>query len=118
MHALDDKLKAKGSKVKSLAAHPGASATALGDHLDFGMVMNFLSNWIIFPLIAQSSEDGTMGLLKCMMGKDVKSGMLYGPSGMKGLPVKIPANDYEIDEGAKKMLWETSEAATGAKFAF
>ena len=116
MHALDDKLKAKGSKVKSVAAHPGASATALGDHLDFGMVMNFLSTWIIFPLIAQSQEDGTMGLLKCMMGKDAESGKLYGPNGMKGLPVENPAQDYETDEAAKKMLWETSEAATGAKF--
>jgi NAD(P)-dependent dehydrogenase (short-subunit alcohol dehydrogenase family) len=116
MHALDDKLKAKGSKVKSLAAHPGASATALGDHLDFGRISNFLANWIIFPLIAQSSEDGTMGLLKCMVDEKAESGVLYGPKGAKGLPVVNPAMEWETDVEAMKMLWETSEAATGVKF--
>lgn len=116
-HALNDKLAAKNSKVKAIAAHPGASDTALGDHLDFGMFTNFLAQYIIFPLIAQTSEDGTMGLLKGMADESAESGILYGPNGMKGPAVpNVPPKPYEIDEDAKKMLWETSEEATGVTF--
>jgi NAD(P)-dependent dehydrogenase (short-subunit alcohol dehydrogenase family) len=122
-HALDDKLQASAAAaagnnipIKAVAAHPGVSATNLGDHLNFGRITNFIAQKLIFPLIAQSSEDGTMGLLKAMMAKDVKSGVLYGPNGMKGKPIALNAKAWELDPKSKTMLWETSEAAIGEKF--
>lgn len=116
-HALHDKLQQEDT-IKVVAVHPGASATNLGDHLKFGWFTDFLTQNIIFPLIAQSSEDGTMGLLKGMMGKDesVESGVLYGPNSMKGPAVAQEPKPWEIDDEAKKILWETSEAATGVTF--
>ncbi|KAG7340791.1 short-chain dehydrogenase/reductase SDR [Nitzschia inconspicua] len=117
-HALHDKLQAAHSKVKVVSAHPGGAATNLGSHLNFGTITNWLMENLLFPMVVQSSEDGTMGLLKGMMGdKDtVESGVMYGPNGMKGKAVALDPKPWEIDINAKQMLWETSEAATGVKF--
>jgi NAD(P)-dependent dehydrogenase (short-subunit alcohol dehydrogenase family) len=116
-YALNDKLQASqnNNKVKVLTAHPGVSATSLSDHLKFGCWTDLVARLIV-PMMIQSPEDGTMGLLKGMMAQDARSGVLYGPKGMKGPAVAIDPNPWEIDADAKKLLWETSEAATGVKF--
>jgi hypothetical protein len=43
----------------------------------------------MMPLMMQTAEDGTMGLIKGMIYPDAKSGALYGPknSGTKGKAV-------------------------------
>ena len=68
--------------------------------------------------MAQSAEDGSVGLIKCMMDPEAKSGTLYGPkdSGMKGPAVPNPPKPFENDPEAIAMLWRTSEAATGVQF--
>ena len=76
----------------------------------------FMTDKIIMPLMAQTSEDGAMGLLKGMMSPTAESGVHYGPNGMKGKPKPNKLKSYETDPKAMKMLWETSEEATGVIF--
>ncbi|CAE6909257.1 unnamed protein product [Symbiodinium natans] len=117
-YALHEKLKARGSKVRAVCAHPGGSDT----HLDQNMVQ--LSCWedmilkFVMKFLIQSPEDGTMGLLLCMASPDAQSGVLYGPkdSGIYGPAVPNPTEAYETDASAQEMLWRTSEEATGIKF--
>jgi len=135
MYGLHEKLnvlRKKGQdeykKVFSLCAHPGVSRTNLFDHLyngdgNDGMgATNFFTTNFVQPFVnavfLQSAEDGTMGLLKCMMDtkENVKCGTLYGPKMFAGYPILNPPKPYEIDSKAKEMLWRTSEEATGVKF--
>ena len=105
--------------IRSLCAHPGVSQTNLGDHLDKGkslFIKSFL--WVWFNLFNQSVEDGSMGLIKCMMEPSAQSGVLYGPSGvgLYGWAVALPTKDHEKDPMAQELLWDKSEEAIGAKF--
>ena len=122
-YALHEKLQAKGSKVRSVCAHPGGSNTSLGDHLtEYGRLWTFLFKCIM-PWLAQSADDGAYGLTLGMADPKAQSGVLYGPwswlrrgSGLSGKAVPNPAKHYETDHEAMKMLWRTSEEATGVKF--
>mmetsp|Transcript_6728 Transcript_6728/g.7677 ORF Transcript_6728/g.7677 Transcript_6728/m.7677 type:complete len:336 (+) Transcript_6728:97-1104(+) len=104
--------------VRAVAAHPGGSATNLGDHLNFGsgFLMRNLLN-VVAPLMMQSAEDGSMGLILGMLG-NAESGRLYGPKNNRGRgkPVVNPPKSYENDPAAMDMLWKVSEEATGVKF--
>ncbi|CAB9527086.1 Uncharacterized oxidoreductase C736.13 [Seminavis robusta] len=122
-HALHGKLQAKGSKVRAVCAHPGGSNTNLGDHLtNYGFFSNLIVT-ILMKFLAQSSEDGSMGLLLGMASPSAESGVLYGPltwtkkSGLSGRAVPNPPQPYETDKQAMEMLWRTSEEASGVKFA-
>ena len=118
-------------------SHTGVSKTNLGDHLN--AKANFFQKYIMGPLFntffSQSSEDGTMGLLKGMMDskENLESGSLYGPEllmpkkegqppaflkemKISGPAVKNPVMKFETDQEIKDMLWKASEDATGAKF--
>jgi len=121
--ALHDRLSKSQNKdsenVLSLCAHPGISATNLGNHLADGhnMFMKAMMG-TISKLITQSPEDGAMGLIKVMMTpKDkMEGGTLYGPTGMTGYAVAMPSGPHETDTKSKDMLWKKSEDATGVSF--
>ena len=66
--------------------------------------------------MSQTAEDGAMGIIKGMMDPDAESGVHYGPEKTKGPAVINPEKPYEVDPEAIKMLWETSQAATGVVF--
>lgn len=79
---LQDKLEARGSKVKSLVAHPGAAITDLrantaasgeGHGMD-NRVLGFLAN-----NLSQSAADGSLPLLACSVEPEAKSGDFYVP---------------------------------------
>lgn len=116
--ALNEKLAsskdAESRKILSLCAHPGIARTNLADHLQTGGIVADVFTRVFF----QSSEDGSMGLLKAMMGAtdDVEGGILYGPRGITGYPITLPPKDHESDAASKEMLWRASEAAVGATF--
>lgn len=116
-YGLHDKLQAKSSKVRSVAAHPGGSDTNLGTHMNLGWHWNILIK-IMTPIMMQTPEDGAAGLIKGMMDPSAESGVLYGPAknGTRGWPEPNPPKPYETDLEAIEMLWTTSEEATGVKF--
>ncbi|CAL1169151.1 unnamed protein product [Cladocopium goreaui] len=116
-YGLHEKLKLRNSKVRALCAHPGGSATNLANGLKHGCCVDCCLACLM-PCFAQSPEDGSMGLVKCMVATDAQSGVLYGPknSGPAGPAVPNPPKAYETDPKAIEMLWRTSEEATGVGF--
>jgi len=114
-YALHEKLQAKKSKIKAICAHPGGSATYLGDHMKFGFFSKMMIA-LLTTFVVQTPEDGTMGILKGMASPNAKAGVLYGPKGAAGKAIPNPPKPHETDDKAKEMLWRTSEEATGVKF--
>ena len=115
-YGLDNKLKARNSKIRAVCAHPGGSDTNLADHLNFGFFMNSVMH-VLGPIMMQSPEDGAMGILHAMLSPDAESGVLYGPknSATRGKAVPNPPKPFETDTDSIDMLWRTSEAATGTQ---
>jgi len=119
--SLNNKLSSSNDEDKrnvlSLCAHPGISMTNLADHLSFGL----LARIFIVPmmmLVAQSADDGSMGLIKAMMDSrdNLEGGALYGPEGASGYPVALPSKSHETDPKSQTMMWTKSEEAIGASF--
>jgi NAD(P)-dependent dehydrogenase (short-subunit alcohol dehydrogenase family) len=112
MYGLHERLKSNSSKIKAISAHPGGSDTNMGDHLKFGFFTDMIMKAVV-PLMAQTSEDGALGLLRAMMDPEAESGVLYGPknSGFSGPAVPNPPKEYETDPKAIEMLFKTSEEA-------
>lgn len=100
-------------KVLSLCAHPGFCYTNLFDHLK----INILKQLTIYFFV-QSNDDGAMGIMRAMMdpAKTLEGGTMYGPKGLSGDAIAIPAEPHETDPAVMKLLWEKSESAIGATF--
>lgn len=88
---MQDKLAEKGSKIKSLVAHPGGAATNLqkttaesgkGSGMDNRMVSFILNSMM------QSPADGSLPLLACAVLPEAESGDFYIP-GKEGLGSKL-----------------------------
>lgn len=112
-YGLAEKLRARDSKVRAICAHPGSSDTNLLDQMNLGLLTRLLTR-AVGPLIMQSPEDGSMGLITGMVAPDARSGVLYGPknNGTKGKAVPVPAEAFETATESIEMLWRTSEEAT------
>jgi len=110
--ALDEKLRAKGSKVKSVLAHPGVASTNLQVTTDKVGAMPFAN---LVAGMGMSAEDGTVSLLQAMSDKEVQSGDFYGPpgKGMKGMSVKLTPEANLNTAEQRKLLWTSSEEAVG-----
>ncbi len=115
-YELDKRLKAKGSSVKSIAAHPGVSDTDLGRHV---------SKWLyalmrpIVKLISHKPEDAAMPSLFAALDKDLLGGEYIGPTGfneMKGKPGIVKSTPLSHDTQIAKQLWEVSEKLTNFKY--
>lgn len=114
---LDRRLRAAGSSVKSLAAHPGYAATNLqfaGPPGVDAAVMK-LSNRVI----AQSDEMGALPTLYAATEPGLEGGTFVGPDGFleqRGHPKPVAPNKAARDEEVARRLWEVSEEMTGVRF--
>ena len=121
IHELSRRLRASGSRVLALAAHPGYADTELqakgyrmkGDRL--GAAFYQLAN----KLLAQTGEMGALPSLYAATAEGVDQGGFYGPGGvlrLHGFPAPdIPHGKLVNDEVAER-LWEVSESLTGVEF--
>jgi NAD(P)-dependent dehydrogenase (short-subunit alcohol dehydrogenase family) len=113
---LDRRLRASGSTVKSLAAHPGYAATNLQSAaapLVDRLVMK-LGN----AVIAQSDEMGALPVLFAATQPGLQSGTYVGPDGFgehRGSPSIVSPNGHARDEAAAERLWGVSEELTGVR---
>mmetsp|Transcript_34489 Transcript_34489/g.71825 ORF Transcript_34489/g.71825 Transcript_34489/m.71825 type:complete len:184 (-) Transcript_34489:101-652(-) len=121
MYTLQEKSLQANEATKNIrvcAAHPGGSATSLGNHVEVA----WYEAWFIFPILTrmfQSAADGTMGLLTGMMATDALSGTLYGPlanGSISGPAVPNPPKPFENDPANGKLLWDASAETTGVEF--
>jgi NAD(P)-dependent dehydrogenase (short-subunit alcohol dehydrogenase family) len=114
---LDRRLRAAGSTVKSLAAHPGYAATNLqfaGPPGVDAAVMK-LSNRVL----AQSDEMGALPTLYAATEPGLEGGTFCGPDGFmeqRGHPTRVAPSGAARDEEVARRLWEVSEQLTGVRF--
>jgi NAD(P)-dependent dehydrogenase (short-subunit alcohol dehydrogenase family) len=115
---LDRRLRASGSTIKSVAAHPGYAATNLqtaAPPLLDRMVMIFTN-----LVVAQSAAMGALPILYAATEPGVDGGVYVGPDGIgefRGHPVVVRTSRSARDEKAASKLWSVCEELTGVAFA-
>jgi NAD(P)-dependent dehydrogenase (short-subunit alcohol dehydrogenase family) len=113
---LDRRLRAAGSGVKSLAAHPGWSATNLQSSgppkLD-ALLMVPMNRFL-----AQNDEMGALPVLYAATAPGLEGGTYIGPDGageMRGYPRPVSPSRTARNEEQARRLWEVSEELTGVR---
>ena len=114
---LDRRLRAAGSPVRSLLAHPGYAATNLqstGPTGALAFLMRFGNR-----LFAQSMDMGALPQLYAATDPAARSGEFYGPDGMgeqKGYPTVVQPVASAKDPETARRLWKLSEEITGVEY--
>jgi NAD(P)-dependent dehydrogenase (short-subunit alcohol dehydrogenase family) len=113
---LDRRLRAQGSTVKSLAAHPGYAATNLQTAAPplFDRLVMKVSN----AVIAQSDQMGALPTLYAATEPGLEGGTYAGPDGpgeQRGHPKIVQPNKAARDEQTAARLWDVSADLTGVR---
>jgi NAD(P)-dependent dehydrogenase (short-subunit alcohol dehydrogenase family) len=114
---LERRLRAAGSSVKSMAAHPGYAAT----NLQFAAppLLDRLVMRVGNLVIAQSEDMGALPTLYAATHPGLPGGTYVGPDGIgeqRGHPKPVSPNRAARDEAVARRLWEVSEEMTGVRF--
>ena len=116
---LDRRLRATGSPILSVAAHPGVANTNLFHNGDFSAAQRAGRRFVgsLFDAFLNSEPSGALPTLYAATAAEAKSGAYYGPQGfleMRGGdvgPAKIAKQ--ALDQAAAQRLWETCDQLTG-----
>ena len=114
---LDRRLRATGSKVGSLMAHPGYAATNLQNSGPTG-IANLLMK-VGNVVMAQSAEMGALPQLYAATAPQAESGQYIGPDRMmeqRGHPTVVHPVKSAQDPATARRLWTLSEELTGVVF--
>ncbi len=114
---LDRRLRAAGSPVRSLLAHPGYAATNLqtSGPTGFGRLIAQLGN----RLLAQDAPSGALPQLYAATAPGVSGGQFFGPHGwaeLRGHPTVVRPAASATDPATAQRLWTLSEELTGVHF--
>jgi len=115
---LDRRARAVGSKLLSIACHPGISRTNL---VASGPGSDFKTSLLFGPLRFLTSPDseGAEPTLYAAANPDAHSGEYIGPDGFlefRGHPKVVHARPKAHDPEVAKKLWTVSEQLTGLTF--
>jgi len=113
---LQKRLDKKGSKTLSVAAHPGVSNTNLSQHIPKILQLALTP---LFMFMVHKPASAAQPTLLAALGKDVKGGQYFGPTGFREMNGKAGLArfmSFSKDEGVAKSLWETSEKLTDIKY--
>lgn len=119
---LQRRLGARGSRVASIACHPGYSATNLqstGVGMDGGSGIWRRVYRLTNALLAQSAREGSYPLVLAAAAPDAKSGAYYGPTKFgdaRGPVGESSVADRARDEGVAHAFWEKTEQLVGPFF--
>ncbi len=116
---LDRRARAAGAALRSLAAHPGYSATNLQSAA--APLTDRLIMGVANRVVAQSAEHGALPTLRAATDPELEGGTYVGPDGwheFRGSPVVVRPLDRALDLETAERLWEVSEELTGVRFAF
>jgi NAD(P)-dependent dehydrogenase (short-subunit alcohol dehydrogenase family) len=113
---LDRRLRARGSTVKSLAAHPGYATTNLQSAAApaFDRVVMKMTD----AVVGQSGEMGALPVLYAATEPGLEGGTYAGPDGIgeqRGHPKVVSPNRVARDEGSARRLWDVSEELTAVR---
>lgn len=119
---LAQRLSRAGSRIASVAAHPGYAAT----NLQFGAANLSGSRWLAAvsrasmrlsnALLAQPAAMGALPALFAATQANVRSGDYIGPDGLqesRGYPKKVEAPKRAFEQDKVMQFWAQSELATG-----
>ncbi len=119
---LDRRLKAKGSTIESIAAHPGVANTNLFQVGDFSPVEKAIRR-IMGPVIGAvlgTALDGALPTIYAAVAPGARAGGYYGPQGFQemrgGDAGEAKVAPQALDEVAAARLWEICEELTGVAF--
>ncbi len=120
MHAqeLNRRLAASGSKVITVAAHPGVSNTDLMRHIPKFLL--FIISPLV-PLVTHKPSNAALPQLMAALDADVQGGDYFGPTGfqeMKGSAGKVKAMPHAYDKDVAKKLFDVAEELTGFEYKF
>jgi NAD(P)-dependent dehydrogenase (short-subunit alcohol dehydrogenase family) len=113
---LDRRLRARGSTVKSLAAHPGYAATNLQSAA--APLVDRLVMKVGNAVVAQSDEMGALPVLYAATEPGLEGGTYVGPDGIaeqRGHPKIVSPNRAARNEETARRLWEVSADLTEAR---
>lgn len=116
---LERRLRAAGSNLKSMAAHPGYASTNLqfaAPPLVDRMVMR-VGNLVI----AQSEDMGALPTLYAATQPGLRGGTYVGPDGIaeqRGHPKPVSPSRAARSEDVARRLWDVSEEMTGVSSEF
>lgn len=103
---LDIRTKQAGSKVRSIAAHPGWAITGLQENFPH----------VLDPL-AQTAEQGARSQIYAAVREDLTGGEFVGPNReLWGKPKLIAGSKHSQNLAISKRLWELTEELTGENF--
>jgi NAD(P)-dependent dehydrogenase (short-subunit alcohol dehydrogenase family) len=123
---LDRRAKRAGSKLISVAAHPGVSKTPIAagwEREDRRRVIDRLeriSYRLFMRFVAQSAAQGAKPLIYAACEPQVTGGGYYGPTGfrqMSGAPGPVACKEHARDEAVAAMLWSHAEQLTQVRYA-
>ena len=119
---LDRRLKAKGSPIQAVAAHPGVANTNLFHRDDLSSIERTARRFMgsLFDLFLNSPDEGALPTIYAAIAPGAQSGGYYGPKGfqeMRGGDVgdAIIASQAR-DKAAAAKLWSICEELTGVAF--
>lgn len=119
---LDRRLRAKGSRVMSLAAHPGVAETNLFRNGDYNAVERALRVLVgkFIAVTLNSGDAGALPTLYAATSPNVRDGGYYGPKGLfeaRGSRVgEADVATHARDVGAAQRLWQICATLTGASW--
>jgi NAD(P)-dependent dehydrogenase (short-subunit alcohol dehydrogenase family) len=114
---LDRRLRAAGSPIGSVAAHPGWAATNLQSAA--APTLDRLVMAVGNRVIAQSAEMGALPVLYAATYPGLPGGAYVGPGalgGQRGYPRPVGCSRVARDQPAAARLWTVSEELTGVRF--
>jgi NAD(P)-dependent dehydrogenase (short-subunit alcohol dehydrogenase family) len=114
---LDRRLRAAGSSVRSLAAHPGYAATNLQTAAP--PLLDRLIMRATNVLVAQSADMGALPPLYAATAPGLEGGSYIGPDGpgeFRGHPRVVSPSRAARDEAVAARLWSLAEELTGESF--
>ncbi|MEU6704984.1 oxidoreductase [Streptomyces wuyuanensis] len=118
---LDHRLRAVGSTVVSVAAHPGWAVDGLTPARPPMLGPSFGARVRSAPLslLAQGKDRGAWPIVRAATDPAAWGGEYYGPSGfgsLRGVPEAQSAAEHAHDRGTAARLWEASESLTGVRW--
>ncbi len=114
---LDRRLRAAGSPIISVLAHPGYSDTNLQSTGPTGAMKSILA--VGNKLFAQDQKMGALPTLYAATAPNVDGGSYIGPDGFRetrGHPTFVDVIPEGRDPEVGRRLWEESEKLTGVRF--
>jgi NAD(P)-dependent dehydrogenase (short-subunit alcohol dehydrogenase family) len=116
---LDRRLRAAGSTVRSLAAHPGYAATNIQTAAATSRLDRLFGRIGSNRLFAQSPEMGALPILYAATYPGLEGGAHIGPGSFfesRGYPKPAGSSAAARDEETARRLWEVSEELTSVRF--